>query len=308
MGKGFNNYMCKKFFHPASRDNLKRVWMAEQKTAANLKKQEELRVQYEKEQDLYNNKAMLSKESKEKLSVNFLYEPPPGTKREREKEDGEIKFEWQRKFNAPRESYCKGDEEIRDQPFGIQVRNVRCIKCKKWGHINTDRECTLYGVAGDLTGVEMDPLLLMHKMREDGLAIKQSVLGVRQNAPGPNQELLDELEGTVEGGDSVDRVRTDTERLANKIEEDSELDFLKALSTKQKKQLLKKLEKLERKSKKTKKHDREKSHDRDRGGRKKSKKHGREKSRDRERDGRKKSKKHRDTFDSRIGERRRLNE
>lgn len=83
---------------------------------------------------------MLSKDSKDKLSVNFMYEPPPGTRKESSNDPigtTEVRFEWQRKYQAPRESYCKGDEQVRDQPFGIQVRNVRCIKCHKWGHINT---------------------------------------------------------------------------------------------------------------------------------------------------------------------------
>jgi len=151
------------------------------------------------------------------------------------------------------------------------VRNVRCIKCHKWGHINTDRECTLYGQAGDLTGVEMDPLLLMHKMREEGFALKQSVLGVRQNAPGANQELVE--------GASDDEDERRNESLADKIDEagDPELDFLKALTTKQKKKLLKKLERLEKKSKKSKKHDRDRSsrdrNSRDRDGKEKSKKY-----------------------------------
>ena len=46
MGKGYNNYMCKKFFHPASNDNLKRVWMAEQRTEAKRKKEEDMRVSF----------------------------------------------------------------------------------------------------------------------------------------------------------------------------------------------------------------------------------------------------------------------
>ncbi|KAM0724606.1 Corepressor interacting with RBPJ 1 [Formica fusca] len=236
MGKGFNNYMCKKFFHPASRDNLKRVWMAEQQAEAYKKKQEELRVQYEKEQDLHNNKALLSKESKDKLSVNFMYEPPPGAKKEREKEDNEpeYKFEWQRKYNAPRESYCKGDSEIRDQPFGIQVRNVRCIKCHKWGHINTDKECPLYSQAMSVVMASNnlqvssapDTMILVQQMREDGLALKKSVLDAQQHLRIPEHE----------------------HPMISEDEEQSELSFLKCLSKKEKKKLLLKLQLLEKKN------------------------------------------------------------
>lgn len=229
MGKGYNNYMCKKPFHPASRDNIKRAWMAEQRTENEKRKQEELKLQYEKEQDLYNNRSMVSKESKEKLSLNFMYEAPPGVKREHQKEDDEpeFKFEWQRKYNAPREDFAKDNKEIRDQPFGIPVRNVRCIKCHNWGHINTDRECPMFNQASTSSGgVSMDPLELMKQMRDDGLQLKANALGHRFNANQANQLL----------------VPSDDEDA-----DDLEVAFLKSLSTKQKKKLLLKLNKMAKK-------------------------------------------------------------
>ncbi|XP_061396261.1 corepressor interacting with RBPJ 1 [Musca vetustissima] len=243
MGKGFNNYMCKKFFHPASRDNLKRVWMAEQQAEAYKKKQEELRSQYEKEQNLHENKAMISKESRDKLSVNFMYEPPPGVRKEREKDDNEpeYKFEWQRKYNAPRESYCKGDTEIRDQPFGIQVRNVRCIKCHKWGHINTDKECTMYSISmsearklhSEAEAAEiMTKSVLEEQMKNDGLMMKRSALEL-QSTNSQTHALVP--------SDPEDDSNVSGEREIN-----PEKTFLKSLTKEQKLKLLKKLEKIEK--------------------------------------------------------------
>lgn len=56
----------------------------------------------------------MSTESKGKLSLNFMYDAPPGLKRE-QKDEGdkaEPRFEWQRKYQAPRESWAKGNRVV----------------------------------------------------------------------------------------------------------------------------------------------------------------------------------------------------
>jgi hypothetical protein len=214
MAHGYNNFMNNKDFHPANFTNQRRIWEAEQKKAQEQKQQDELRQQYLKEQEIYRSKELLGKAN----PLDFMYEPPPGFVKDEESRNEcegklELKFDWQKPGRtAPREEFAK-DMELRDQPFGVAVRNVKCIKCGKWGHINTDRECPLFGKLKSSTVKEeatSQPVSVSQDSVDDGLMFRQCVRDRVVDSSASNQQILasdeeTEIQDLLTGMDSKER-------------------------------------------------------------------------------------------------------
>ena len=87
----FGKFMNKKFFHPSSYPNQKQKWIHQQRADAKVKLENEKQETYMKEQESYQSRLLSakSKEEKMKLDLNFLYDVPPGMKKDNENEEEE---------------------------------------------------------------------------------------------------------------------------------------------------------------------------------------------------------------------------
>ncbi|GBG65272.1 hypothetical protein CBR_g50314 [Chara braunii] len=75
-------FLNQKSWHPLSYPNQKRLWIAQQVHAVDLKKKEEVAREFAQEQEFFRQTAVLSGKEKKKLedlqAVGFLYARPPG--------------------------------------------------------------------------------------------------------------------------------------------------------------------------------------------------------------------------------------
>lgn len=118
-GKGYSNYMNKKFFHPGNFENVQKKLLAEQKMEDEKNKLKEKLAEYERGDEMSHYKALLGDE-KAKIGLNFMYEAPPGLPNDNPKKGISSilsttapKLEWQRKTDT---SHSKPNESTLNLP------------------------------------------------------------------------------------------------------------------------------------------------------------------------------------------------
>lgn len=133
--------------------------------------------------------------------------------------------------NAPTQGTYTKDVITHHNPLGMQIRNVRCMRCGKYGHKSGERECELR---------DENPFDSARQEKEDPLTIMQTVklqkLDGRLEFKGQGQDAMVIHGGYKKDDDNQQLVCSDS---SSDSEMDLEATFLESLSTKEMKILLK---------------------------------------------------------------------
>ena len=204
-------------FHSARIPNQERVYNAEQNLEYKKKKELERQKVLEQELAFEANRKLLGKISgndPDSLkgkggALSFMYEPPPGyALHENSSENPEV-LQAHALRNATG-ALTKGNEKSLDgeddsskfnpdavRPLGLDIRNVRCVKCKQWGHHMGDSVCPMKAVSVETEKFRQqieDPLMVFDRSRgaavTDRLVLRQSLDGIHggEAADAANQQ------------------------------------------------------------------------------------------------------------------------
>ncbi|KAH7474902.1 putative zinc finger CCHC domain-containing protein [Phytophthora ramorum] len=128
--------------------------------------------------------------------------------------------------DAPVQGKYTESIRVNFKPVGVQLRNVRCIRCGQWGHQSGDRECKLR---------DQNPNDATRQRWEDPVTEINKLKSAKQDLELRRAALPLEMQ---EGGEEFEILQSD--------DDEAEDAYLASLSAKQKRRLLKKLKKQSR--------------------------------------------------------------